>query len=285
MKRPEGDPPISPGTNPGQGPGTGANLIKPMGNYEADAQVKVDNFRRAKEENKLDTKLVTTHAELEANEKFTAFLDINKLEKDYKLDEEFKAGPGYRDFPELKIFNKDELGFDMSAPKQMMRVVVTNGGQTGTKPTINKGTYDKNGEFMILEEAFKINDEKRKVPINEIGYQAYAKTAGENTKNLKGMFLMDVQNKEFWAITRTNYNEAGYNFDQVVTFKRGTPAETAQFERFLGSPNINSKFNSLTNHHGATGGREPTKIIIVPKQAKRADDTPNGKLTAALVFE
>jgi hypothetical protein len=183
-------------------------------------------------------------------------------------------------------FKSTDIGFQVDKSVRMNRVRIrTHGGAE-----INTAAIDPRGHFVVWEVAFKEkNNFPDAIPLNELGMQSFIKVAGANTKNLKVAFLSDIQNKEFWAITRQNYNDRKATFEQVLTFERGTP----QFDRYIGSPNIGSKLFGLANHHNAISNREPSKIVIMPKQVKLEGVFPEpgeppervGQLWAALVFK
>ncbi|KAI1868396.1 hypothetical protein JX265_007219 [Neoarthrinium moseri] len=261
--------PIPATENPGQGYGMG-NDPKQMDEYAKAGKTQVDSYEATVHSNKPDVLTVGSKAELQGKGPNEAFLDIRKNPA-YKI-EEVKVLTS--ELKELKNFKSSELGFEI---KQgfVTQVSVRNGKDP---EPINQGIYDPNGNYIMYQVAFKDgNNVADKIPLNEIGMQNFQKVAGDNTKNFKAAFLMELQNKEFWGITRQNYNDMKQPFSEVMTFNRGTP----QFERYMGSPNINSKFFSYGNHHNAIGNKIVDKIVIIPKQAENS----GGKFTAALIFK
>ncbi|OAQ59216.1 hypothetical protein VFPPC_16897 [Pochonia chlamydosporia 170] len=246
--------PIPPNENPGQGFGKG-NEPKAMDSYR-----------------KLGSR---SYGELAKHRKNEAFLDIKKNDELDVIDLDVIVNAD----PALKVvrnFRSGELGFDTSSLNMLRQTTVSVKGEPGS--IINKGTYDKEGRFIMYQSAFKeLNPKNSKTPLNEMGMQSFISAAGDKTKNLKAVFLMDVQNKEFWAITRQNYNDLKQPFTQVLTFQRNTP----QFDRYMGSPNMNSKLYSFANHHNAIGNKIPTSIIVIPKKAENSGN----KLTAAVIFK
>ena len=263
--------PIPVDTNPGVGQGKGADP-KPMENYERSGRRQVDNYETITKSSKPDTAIVQTEAELDKYKPNEAFLDYRK-NQNYELVD---ARVLTNEMKWSKNFKLSELGFKIEPGKFVDRVAVL---YRKDKGMVNRGSYDPDGNFIMYQDAFKkTNDDvAKKLPLNEIGMQNFINVAGDNTKNLKAAFLMDVQNKEFWAITRQNYNDMKQPFDQVLTFEHGTP----QFNRYMGSPSLFSKFYSFGNHHNAIGNKIPDKVIVIPKQAEGS----GGQLTVAVVFK
>ncbi|KAK8003963.1 hypothetical protein PG989_003682 [Apiospora arundinis] len=264
--------PVKAADNPGQGNGKGDNA-KPMDDYAKSGKTQVDNYVTITKGNKPDVLTVASKADLAGKEKNTAFLDIRK-NPNYEVDEQQHQYVNV-DLKELKNFKPAELGFDINAPGTSTKVTVR---RASDKKDINIGTYDPKGNFIYYESAFKeANNVEDKIPLNEVGMQNFKKIAGDNTKNFKVAFLANIQNKEFWEITRQNYNDVKQPYSQVMTFEHGTP----QFDRYMGSPNINSKFFSWGNHHNAIGNKQVDKIVVIPKQVEGS----GGKMTAALIFK
>ncbi|KAI1840390.1 hypothetical protein JX266_013398 [Neoarthrinium moseri] len=269
--------PIPATENPGQGYGKG-NDPKSMDEYAVAGKTQVDNYEAIMRSNRPDVLTVSSKAELEGSRPNEAFLDIRN-NPDYQIVE-VTFHP--REINELKIFKASELGFEI---KQSRLVQLTVRNPNDAQP-ISQALYDPDGNYIMYQVAFKDgNKATDKVPLNEIGMQNFLRVAGpdkaknkpDSTKNFKAAFLMDIQNKEFWGITRQNYNDMKQPFSEVLTFNRGTP----QFDRYMGSPNIKSKFFSYGNHHNAIGNKVVDKIIIIPKQAENS----GGKFTAALIFK
>jgi hypothetical protein len=258
--------------NPGQGDGVGA-YPKDMKIYESAGQKQLKAYEEVIKGNKADTKIVDVAEDLNKYGQNGAFLNVRKNSEYKCVDSEIMI----HDLKQLLNFGSPEIGFSMKTVGRMVTTVVS---PAGSNQIINRGTYDKEGRFVVWQDAFKENDKapsNKKVPLNEMGMQNFIATAGDKTKNFKVAFLMDIQNKEFWGITRQSYNDKMQPFEQVLTFQHGTP----QFERFMGSPNINSKFYYFINHHNAIGNKTPEKVIVIPKQVENS----GGKLTVALVFK
>lgn len=270
--------PIPNTENPGPGAGLGAEP-KTMDIYATSGKNQVNNFlsvTKAPKGSKPDTQLVATEAELAKHGPNGAFLDIRKSDK-YKIED---MTLHFSDLKTLKNFKWSELGFDIKDAGFVSKMVVTN--KAPGSPTIIQGTYAKNGQFIVYQDAFKAADTTpgTKVPLNEMGLQnfiAASKDAPGGATNFKAAFLTNIQNKEFWAITRQNYNDKNQPFNQVLIFPRGTP----EFDRYMGSPNFNSKFFSFANHHEAIGNKVPDKVIVIPKQAENSGN----ELTVAVVFK
>ncbi|KAK2599120.1 hypothetical protein QQS21_005381 [Conoideocrella luteorostrata] len=263
--------------------------------YENAGVTQLNMYDKAIKDRKPETRMVEAESDINEENKNKVFLNVRSCDK-YTVDDKKMM---VTDSPSLELllnFKSDELGFDIKSPAAF--VVETsvhlkgNGGSL-----INRGTYDEGGRFIVYQDAFKEADTAKKVPLNEMGMQNFLNAANpksQKSQNFKTAFLMDVQNKEFWEITRQNYNDLKQPFSQVLTFRRGTP----QFNRYMGSPNFNSKFYSFANHHDSIGNKIPTSIVVIPKQVenpkkgidyKPGDPKPQtptiGKLMAAVVFK
>lgn len=261
-----------------------------MNTYETKGKQQESAYEAAIKSGNDDTPIVGTEAELSGHEPNKAFLDITKNDQ-YKVSDEIVTLSDIG-LKELKNFRAGELGFDIQSSKRLQQTVVKNvPGDPAANPasgdTINRGTYDTSGNFIVYQDAFKEANTvtgAKKTPLNEMGAQNFIRAAGDNAKNLKAAFLTDVQNKEFWGITRQNYNDMKQPFSQVLTFKSGTP----QFDRYMGSPNFGSKWLSFINHHNAIGNAVPDKIVVIPKDYELPGSKPPvtvGTLTAAVVFK
>ncbi|SMR51210.1 unnamed protein product [Zymoseptoria tritici ST99CH_1E4] len=215
----------------------------------------------------------------------TAFPNFRSLEH-YRVDEDdwefdYKLQNGaYRDL--LKIFNSNELGFNLKDNKANVKMISI-ANKKGGAP-INRGIYDTEGRFIMYQEADKRAQPKDgyQLPVWEMGMQSFIESAPGKTQNLKVVFLMDIQNTEFYKIVRANYNEAKQPFDQILTFNSGTPA----FNRIMGSPNFRSKFLAYGYHHNAIGNKVPDKVVVAPKQAQKlAEGVYGTQLYAAVIFK
>lgn len=266
--------PIPPSENPGQGPGKG-DEPKAMDSYQRAGVAQLGMYETTARGNKADTPIVQTQQELAKYGKNEAFLDFRKNSA-YKIDKQSVRLDDSVDLKVVKNFRSTELGFDSKSVRGMTQISVYVEKSSGSP--IMRGTYDHEGGFIVYQTAFKKDNKvPGATPLNEMSMQSFISAAGDKTKNLKAVFLMDVQNKEFWAITRQNYNDLKQPFTQVLTFQRNTP----QFDRYMGSPNMNSKLYSFANHHNAIGNKIPTSIIVIPKQAENSGN----KLTAAVIFK
>lgn len=267
--------PIPDDVNPGQGSGTGDDA-KAMDTYEAGGQKQMNDYENIIKSGQDDTPIVDTVDDLAKYGKNKAFLDIRKNDQYQVVDTDVMVSDSLK---ELKNFQSGELGFDIKNTG-FLRQTVVNKADGGAGQMINRGTYDKGGQFIVYQDAFKEANTitgPKKTPLNEMGTQNFIAAAGDNTGKFKAAFLTDIQNKEFWAITRQNYNDMKQPFDQVLTFKSGTP----QFDRYMGSPNFGSKFFSFGNHHNAMGDGIPDKVIVIPKDVENSGN----KLTVGVVFK
>ncbi|KAG5923432.1 hypothetical protein E4U42_004963 [Claviceps africana] len=267
--------PIPAGTNPNKGPGLG-NEPKPMSYYEKEGTAKLNMYQERIRSRAPDTLIVETEAEVAKHPKFAAFLDINKnneldlVKQDVRLDDS-------QELKMLKEFTSAELGFSMKDIRNLRQISVH--PIRNHMVLINRGTYDADGKIILYQDAFNANNigqGAKRIPLNEMGMQNFKSVAGDKTKNLRAVFLMNVQNKEFWGITRECYNARGQPFSEVLTFERGT----AEFNRFMGSPSFSSKFLSFANHHNAIDNKVPQRVIVMPEQHANS----GGKLTVAVVF-
>ncbi|KAG6010739.1 hypothetical protein E4U21_004127 [Claviceps maximensis] len=262
--------------NPGRGSGTG-DEPKAMETYERAGAEQLDMYKKRVESHEPDTLVVETAAEVAKHPQNKAFLDI------YKNDELNIEMQDVRtdDSLELKIireFTSHEIGFSMKELGHLKQVSVYSAKSQGR--LINRGTYDPQGRVILYQDAFKdlnVGQGAKKIPLNEMGMQNFKSVAGDKTKNLRAVFLMDVQNKEFWAITRECYNARRQSFNEILTFEHGSP----EFNRYMGSPNFKSKFYSFANHHGSIANKTPDKVVVIPKQHEKS----GGKLTVAIVFK
>ncbi|USW57234.1 hypothetical protein Slin15195_G105530 [Septoria linicola] len=259
---------------PGNGGGVG-NEPKAMTDYETLGRKQLDEYEAKAKSDSPDVALVKTEAELAQHPKDQAFLDVREV-SGYKVDEQVihTNDPALK---ALKNFGSSDVGFSLKDSPSMTRQVVVTNKESGEM--INRGTYDTDGKFIVYQDAFKDaqKDVNPKIPLNEIGVQNFKNAAGDKAKNLKAVYLTDVQNKELWGIVRQNYDDVKQPFEQVLTFQRGTP----QFDRIMGSPNFSSKFYSFGNHHNALGNKVPDKVVVAPKQAPEG----TGGLTLAVVFK
>lgn len=272
---PEGQPGVNRNRdeNPGSGSGTG-NPPQDMETYRAAGAAQMTNYEAILRSGKKDTPIVQTEAELAGVAKNDAFLDIHANDQ-YRLE---ARGVTASDVKELKVFTSGELGFDPKVPPQLMSEIRVSNSRG---ELVNRGTYDKEGRFIVYQDAFKEADTAtgvKKTPLNEVGMQLFLAEAGDKAKNFRVAFLSNVQNQEFWAMVKQAYTDLGQEFKQVLTFERGTP----QFERFMGSPNFFSKFFSFSNHREAIGNKVPDKVIVAPKQV---EGNTSGGLAVAIVFK
>jgi hypothetical protein len=138
-------------------------------------------------------------------------------------------------------------------------------------------TIDNAGRYFIMQDSFKYEDKSNSgIPLNEIVMQNFLDVAKSKASDFRVMFIVNVQNQEFWDVTRANYDSSDTPFDQVMTWK----SDSFQFKRYMGSPNISSKLFGFLNHHIALGKRKPVQIVVIPQQVKNSED-----LSVALVFE
>ncbi|KAG5983916.1 hypothetical protein E4U55_006699 [Claviceps digitariae] len=270
--------PIPNNVNPGPGRGVGAEA-KPMHVYELAGSKQLEMLDARIKSHAPDTLIVETEADVAKHPKNTAFLDINKNDELMLDTQDVRIHSG-GELEILKEFGSPEIGFSMKGVGVLKQIAAYPRGSHAQ--FMNRATYDPEGRMIIFQDAFNelnVGKGAKRIPLNEMGLQNFMNVAGDKAKNLRAVFLMDVQNKEFWAITRECYNARGQPFTQILTFERGT----AEFNRFMGSPNFNSKFFSFANHHDALGNKVPYKVIVIPMQ--HAEEGKVGKLTVGIVFK
>ncbi|CAK3917485.1 Hypothetical predicted protein [Lecanosticta acicola] len=274
-------------------PGISAKLggpPRPMDDYQRDGRNQMAMYQNTIKQNTPDTAVVEDKAQLANHGPQKAFLDVTRNENYYITGQQLGLADPY-----IKLlmanFRPSELGFsfEIKDPKReayQLRAVWS--ADANVKNFINRGTYDPLGNFIMYQDAFRTNERApadERVPLGEMGLQLYQQalsTTQRTTGNLKAAFLMNIQNKGFWAITIQNYNDLRTPLDKVLTFKSGTP----QFERYMGSDNLKSKFYAFANHHWAIGNKIPDQIIVVPKQAMKTDATigQSPQLIAVVIF-
>jgi hypothetical protein len=219
-----------------------------------------------------------------------AFLDV-KSQPQYIYSSNPGKGSVVGDLENLKMFRTEDFGFPLTPNYLVTEIRITKsrdqpkaGANTNTNQdtpgNIVKMTVDPGGRFFVMQESYKKDNlDIGKIPLNEMVMQGFLNVAGAKSKNFKVMFITNIQNRLFWEITRKNYDATGHPFSHVVTFAKDTP----EFNRYMGSDNINSKFFGFGNHHNALGNKRPVEIIIVPKQAtevRQKSPQPNSKAKA-----
>lgn len=252
-----------------------------MEEYAKLGRQRIEHYEAAIKGRRQQTIIVESESELAKYGENEAFMDARKV-KGYNfvwqalISDEIKS---------LKAFRSPELDGVTTKKHAGTHVIVHN----EKHEPISESYITKDGQFMIYQTAFKDTNKgiPGKIPHNELGLQNFMHVAGKNAKNLQVIFLENVQNKEFWAITRQAYNDAKQPFDKVLTFQRGHPETGAAFDRFMGSPNLSSKFYSFANHHNEIGNRVPYKVVVSPKQhrAKIGDNPSTHYLNVAVVFK
>ncbi|CAG8956015.1 hypothetical protein HYFRA_00008871 [Hymenoscyphus fraxineus] len=246
-------------------------LPKAMEFYAEKGRKQLNIYEEIVRSNKKDTETVLTKEDLVKHRKDSAFIDVTKsaeyevYEIENWIDESFAYLP--------KLYKSEEIGIGLNRVPVLTTTTVYTEDTMGL---ICRATYADDGQFIIYQHAYKENDGVGEIPINEIQMQNFFAASKENAKNFRAAFFENIQNKEFWAITRENYNDMKQPYTKALTFERGTP----QFDRYMGSPNIWSKFWGFGNHHNALGKPIPMRIIITPTQV------PNSfGLGAAIVFK
>ncbi|CAJ2508472.1 Uu.00g134980.m01.CDS01 [Anthostomella pinea] len=263
---------------PQLGWGSGVGTPLPIATYEKKGAERLEAYNAARIHKTPDTTIFDDESDASKDE-HKSFFNIYENEDYFKFHTETVPTKSY---PELQLFKSDDTGVDVGDIKELEGIEITD-PDVGLE--INVGAYDKEGRIMMAFSAFKENNATPRgptyVPNNEIGWQAFAHTAGDKVENLKVIFLMNIMNKGFWSIAAKNYNEIGKNYDEMVVWDAGHGEALKRFQRFLGSDNINGKLLALTNHHNAIKNKDIAKVITIPKDVHGS----NGKFTAALVLK
>ncbi|CAG8977876.1 hypothetical protein HYALB_00001753 [Hymenoscyphus albidus] len=244
---------------------------KAMEFYAEKGRKQLNIYERIVRSNRKDTKTVLTKEDLVKYNKGSAFLDVTKNAEYLVWDSENWIDESFAYLP--KLYKSDEIGFDLNRVPILTTTSVYTADKMGL---VCETTFADNGLFIIYQHAYKENDDVGEIPINEIQMQTFFDASKGNSRSFRVAFLENIQNKEFWAITRENYNDMRQPYTKVLTFERGTP----QFDRYIGSPNIWSKFWGFGNHHNALGKPILMRIIVTPAQVSNAFG-----LGAAIVFK
>ncbi|KAH8885864.1 hypothetical protein GQ53DRAFT_350098 [Thozetella sp. PMI_491] len=273
------DPAVDPRkSNPGFGELEGGEP-KPMSDYVRSGSNQLNAYTEAVSTHRADTPLVSSVDKYD-NIHFTNLLDLNADKSGYGLfDYEVEIPAMDGDIKPLLTFKQEHLGFD-PAPmmnRQGTRVKITNGIRQDNP--ISEGVYDPQGEWAVIEAELKSSDNNpgKRIPVNELTWQAQVKVFKTNTGKLKVMFIENVRNKGFCEITKQNYIETNKALDSVAVWEPGT----VYFNRMLGSDNLSGKFNAWSNHHTAFGDKEIERIATMPRQVAGSD----GFFHVAVVFK
>ncbi len=222
-----------------------------MPDYERAGSDQLDAYKDAVSADRPDTPYVSDVAQYD-NQGYTNFLYINAEGSGYRaFDSEVDPLDKNEDARLMLNFKQEDLGFDPTPMFSRMayRIKVTNGIEIDNE--ISQGIYDTQGEWAIVESEFKEADNNpgKKLPVNELTWQSHHMVSGVNSGNLKVMFIENVRSDGFWEITKQNYIETNKQLDQMAVWAPGSAEDTARFNRFLGSDNMNGKFHARMNHH------------------------------------
>jgi hypothetical protein len=236
-----------------------------------------DAYLAAVRKHAQDTKIIQDKSQLPASAGGvkTAFLDVQSV-KGYQIKSKKISNPTQGNLHSIGLFDEDETSLIIKNTEMAQEVQIVPSADTGK--SIVKMTIDSGGRYFIMQDSFKATDQTGSgIPLNEMVMQNFLDVAGTNADKFTVMFIVNIQNQEFWNVVRASYDEAKKPFDRVLTF---TPEkQKAAFERFMGTPNISSKLFGFQNHYNAIGKKTPKSIIVIPKQSPDADD-----LSIALVF-
>jgi hypothetical protein len=210
----------------------------------------------------------------------------------YKTKTTPLKGSATDNFPELKVFTKEDLGFEITPTSKVKETRINNHDDPEDAGWyIVRGTHSEDGKFMVHQDAFKENDDfakaaaagtakdpQKRVPANEMSYQSFKSVAGPNSKNMQAQFLTNIYNPGMWRIIQESYKARGIPLNTKATWTaKDNPQE---FNRFTGSDNANGKIQALQNHHDDMGNKNLVKIVTVPRDVPGSQ----GKLTVALIF-
>jgi hypothetical protein len=225
-----------------------------------------------------DTKIVSDKSKLpaEAGGSRSAFLDVQSV-KGYQIKTKKISNPTQGNLKSISLFRKAETSVDIKNTEAAQEIQIV--PSADTSKSIVKMTIDAAGRYFVMQDSFKATDQTGSgIPLNEMVMQNFLHVAGKNSKDFAVMFIVNIQNQEFWNVVRASYDEIGKPFDRVEEF---TPENNkVAFDRFMGTPNINSKLFGFANHYDALGKKKPLSIVVIPQQYKHADE-----LSIALVFE
>ena len=209
--------------------------VLPMADYEKKGAQRLQAHRQAVDKKTPDTEVSTDVNALNPRSKFLDIFNPNmpKGLSPYRTETKELPKSATETFPELKAFTKDDLGFDLPQTKLKETQILNHDDRPGTGLPIVKGTHSTDGKFMIHQDAFKKYDRsasdgdkstatqpQRRVPANEMSYQAYKSVAGDNTKNMQAQFLMNIYNPGMWRIIQESYKDRGIGLN---TRRRGRP--------------------------------------------------------------
>jgi hypothetical protein len=177
----------------------------------------------------------------------------------------------------ISLFHQDETTLVIKKTEAAQEIQIVSSADASK--SIVKMTIDADGRYFIMQDSFKATDQTGSgIPLNEMVMQNFLHVAGTNADQFAVMFIVNIQNQEFWNVVRASYDERNKPFEQVLTF---TPEHNkAAFDRFMGTPNISSKLFGFSNHYIALGRNPPRSIVVIPQQSTGADE-----LSIALVFK
>ena len=268
--------------------------ILTMAEYEKKGAQRLQEYQQTVNKKTLDTEVSTNVNGLNPPSNFFDVFNpkMPKGLSPYRTETKELPKSATETFPELKAFTKDDLGFDLPQSKMKETQILNHDDRLGIQSYIVRGSHSTDGKFMIHQDAFKNHDRfandvkkgtatqrQRRVPANEMSYQAYKSVAGDNTKNMQAQFLMNIYNPGMWRIIQESYKERGIELNTKASWT--AKDHPAAFNRLTGSDNANGKIQALQNHHNAMGNKQLDKIITLPRDAPGSQ----GKLTVALVFK
>jgi hypothetical protein len=225
-----------------------------------------------------DTQVVQDTSQLPASTSGarTVFLDVRSV-KGYRIQSKKISNPTSGNLKSISLFRNEEIGgFDIKNNQAAQQIQINPSSGADAMKSIIKMTIDDGGRYFIKQDSFKATDQTGSgIPLNEMAMQSFLRVAGANADKFSVMFIVNIQNQEFWNVVRANYDDYKAPFEKVLAFKAGTVA----FNRLLGTQNINSMLFGFQNHYIALGRKMPTRIIVIPKEVPNA-----GELSIALVF-
>ncbi|TLD07359.1 hypothetical protein PgNI_10126 [Pyricularia grisea] len=175
----------------------------------------------------------------------------------------------------VKDLSKDDMGgFEPSGKARRLKL------QQSYDKTIVEGVYAEEGDFIALSTADSSRADKD-VPVFEMVWQSFADVAGDKVKNLKVIYLTDLESGDFKQVAELNYEDAKQDKDKKVTWEIKNNPRPKRFQRFVGVEPVSSMLMMLMNHHQKLGHKEVTKIITMPTKGSK----DLSKVTVALILE
>ncbi|KAI6367387.1 hypothetical protein MCOR25_004923 [Pyricularia grisea] len=178
----------------------------------------------------------------------------------------------------IRNFTREDLGLEINLAPAVAASVHSQRVQVPEweNPIVDL-LVDQMGEFLATTWMSKRYDmvrrsgdwEMLKMPVNEIIWQTYLGalgSSGTRTRNLRGIFVLAIENDEFNDIAQANYDIRSLGV-QNKSFLASEPRDVDAFWQLLGTQVLAGFVRLLINHHNATGNRPIEKVTIRPSIA------------------